>query len=100
MRVFAKKALRLFWETPGQEDAEGPLEWWFKNVSKWNVSWKKFAEVKAMFGSASIFKDCVIFNIGGNKYRLIVTIAYPHSVFVVQVLTHHEYDKGTLEGCL
>jgi mRNA interferase HigB len=51
--------------------------------------------VKASFASASIVGDCIVFNVGGNKYRLISRIRYgPQKVFVLKVMTHGEYDEG------
>jgi mRNA interferase HigB len=98
MRVFSQAALRRFWALPGHEDSEAPLRSWYKNVGRGNVSWKNFADVKAAYGSASIFKHCVIFNIAGNKYRLVTRIKYPYWIYIVQVLTHRDYDKGLWKG--
>jgi mRNA interferase HigB len=51
--------------------------------------------VKAEFGTASLVGNCVVFNIGGNKYRMITRILYPsQKVFVLKVMTHAEYDDG------
>jgi mRNA interferase HigB len=50
--------------------------------------------VKAAFAGASIVGDCIVFNIGGNKYRLVTRIRYPsQKVFILKVMTHSEYDK-------
>jgi mRNA interferase HigB len=47
-----------------------------------------------MFGSASLVGNCVVFNIGGNKYRLVTRILYPsQKVFVLRCMTHAEYDE-------
>ena len=94
MRVISKARLRQFWESPGLEDSEGPLRAWHKYVSSKNVSWRSWGDVKAAFGKASIVGNCVVFNIGGNKYRLVVRILYPsQKVFVLKIMTHGEYDK-------
>jgi len=59
--------------------------------------------VKAEFGTASLVGSCVVFNIGGNKYRLVTRILYPsQKVFVLKVMTHEEYDEDTWKeecGC-
>lgn len=94
MRIISKSRLRRFWESPGRADSESPLLSWYKVVGNRGLSWRNFAELKATYASASIFEDCVVFNIGGNKYRLITRIRYPACVYVVQVLTHEDYDKG------
>lgn len=94
MRVISKARLRRFWEQPGHQDAEGPLRAWYTHVRDKSVSWQTWAEVKASFGRASIVGNCIVFDIGGNKYRLVVRILYPSGkVFVLKVMTHKEYDE-------
>jgi mRNA interferase HigB len=93
MRVISKTRFRQFWERPGHEDSAGPLRAWYTHVNSPTVSWRNWAAVKADFASASIVGDCVVFNIGGNKYRLVTRIRYPsQKVFVLKVMTHKEYD--------
>ena len=59
--------------------------------------------MKAEFGTASLVGNCVVFNIGGNKYRLVTRILYPsQKVFILKVMTHEEYDEDTWKeecGC-
>lgn len=94
MRVISKARLKQFWEQLGYKDAEGPLRAWFTHVNSKTVSWHSWADVKADFASASIVGNCVVFNIGGNKYRLVTRILYPsQKVFVLKVMTHEEYDE-------
>lgn len=94
MRVISKTRLREFWETPGYADAEGPLRAWHTHVSDKNVAWHSWADVKAEFGSASLVGNCVVFNIGGNKYRLATRILYPsQNVFILKCMTHVAYDE-------
>jgi mRNA interferase HigB len=93
MRVISKARLRQFWERPGHRNAEGPLRAWYTHVDSRTVSWHSWAEVKADFASASIVGNCIVFNIGGTKYRLVTRILYPsQKVFVLKVMTHAEYD--------
>ena len=95
MRVISKARLKLFWESPGRRDAEGPLRAWYSHVSSKTVSWQAWRDVRAEFGSASLVGNCVVFNIGGNKYRLVARILFPsQKVFVLTVMTHEEYDDG------
>ena len=95
MRVGSKARLKQFWELPGHEDAEGPLRAWYTHVNSRTVSWQAWGDVKSSFPSASIVGDCIVFNIGGNKYRLIAVIHYDYPrIFVRHVLTHKEYDRG------
>lgn len=94
MRVISKTRLRQSWESPGYEDSEGPLRAWHTHVSHKSVAWHSWANVKGVIGSASLVGNCVVFNIGGNKYRLITRILYPsQKVFILMVMTHDEYDN-------
>src|SRR5262245_14060138 len=92
----SKARLKRFWATPECADAEGPLRAWYTHVSKKDVAWGSWGDVKAAFGKASLVGNCVVFNIGGNKYRLIVRIFYAsHKIYILKVMTHKEYDKDT-----
>jgi mRNA interferase HigB len=93
MRVISRSRLRRFWELPGRQSAEGPLRAWYTHVSNRTVAWQSWGDVKAAFATASIVGNCVVFNIGGNKFRLVTRILYPsQKVFVLKVMTHEEYD--------
>lgn len=91
MHVISKAKLRGFWER--HPDAEGPLGDWYKLAE--HAHWKKFADVRADYRSADQVGKFTVFNIGGNKYRLIAAIHFNRGkVFVRYVLTHEEYDAG------
>lgn len=93
MRVISKARLREFWESPGHQDAEGPLRAWYTHVSNRSVAWQAWGDVKSVFSTASLVGNCVVFNIGGNKYRLITRIlCASQKVFILKVMTHAEYD--------
>jgi mRNA interferase HigB len=95
MRVISKARLRAFWERPDCRDAEGPLKAWHAHVSNKSVSWHSWSDLKAEFGSASIVGNCVVFNIGGNNYRLVTRILYrSQKVFILKVMTHAQYDEN------
>ena len=104
MRVISKARLRQFWQMPGRQDAEGPLRAWYTHVNSRTVAWQSWSDVKATFGNASLVGTCVVFNIGGNKYRLVTRVLYPsQKVFVLRVMTHAEYDQDQWKddcGCL
>ena len=91
MRIFSKRALREFWES--EPRAEQPLKAWYAVVRK--ADWSSPADVKAFYKSASIVgNNRMVFNIGGNRYRLIVRFDYSCGfAFVRFVGTHKEYDK-------
>ncbi len=93
MRVIALSTLKAFWASrPERRDAEEPILAWYRDVL--NADWATPAAVKVQFRSASILKDGrVVFNLGGNKYRLVVWINYPyHVVYVRFIGTHRQYD--------
>ena len=91
MRLIAKKILREFWER--QTDSKEQLKTWYKESS--NAKWTSPSDLKSEYPKASILKNGrVVFNICGNKYRLIVHINYLRQwVFIRFIGTHAEYDK-------
>jgi mRNA interferase HigB len=94
MRVIALSTLKAFWENhPEYADAKDQTLAWYRFSLK--ADWSAPAEVKQDFGNASILKDGrVAFNIGGNKYRLVVWINYPYRVVYVRFIgTHKQYDR-------
>lgn len=93
MRVIALSTLKAFWEkTPEYRDAEAPTMAWYREVLK--ADWATPNDVKAKFTHASILKDGrVVFNIAGNKYRLVVWINYSYGVVYIRFIgTHKQYD--------
>lgn len=93
MRVIAVSTLRAFWTKPGRGDAEQPLKAWVKIVEA--ARWTKPTDVKAMFQSADVLRGGrVIFDIGGNKYRLVAAVHYRgQRAYIRFVGTHAEYDR-------
>jgi mRNA interferase HigB len=93
VHVISRKRLREFWERRDCGDAQQPLRAWFAEARAAN--WKTPAELKAAFGTASILKGGrAVFNVAGNKYRLVVVINYPSQVMYVRFVgTHEEYDQ-------
>ena len=92
MQILSRRTLREFWER--HPHAKGPLEAWYTVVA--GLAWNRPSDIKAMFGSADFVGDNrVIFNVGGNKYRLVVRIAYGpyYRVMIKFVGTHQEYDQ-------
>ena len=92
MQIIAKRTLRLFWEQHPQ--ARTPLQVWHATVSR--SAWNSPADVKAQFGATVDFvaDNRVIFDISGNKFRLVARIAYSHKrVLIKFVGTHAEYDR-------
>jgi mRNA interferase HigB len=92
VQIIALRALRLFWERHPQ--AEAPLRAWYALVAR--ATWDGRAEVKRQFGGAVDFisDNRLIFDIGGNKYRVVVHVAYRFKrVLVKFVGMHSEYDR-------
>lgn len=92
MNVIAVSNLRNFWENTAYKDSEQPLKAWLAEATK--ATWTQPADIKAQYGNASIIaNNRVVFNIKGNDYRLIVSVAYKMQwVYVKFVGTHEHYD--------
>lgn len=93
MRVVSRVALREFWEQPIYQDSEQPLKSWYEEAK--NANWQNPQEIKDQYRNASfVGNNRVVFNIHGNKYRLIVAVNYKFAmVYVRFVGSHAEYDK-------
>jgi mRNA interferase HigB len=91
MRIIAKSALSDFWAL--HSDAKEPLLAWYREVEK--EDWDTPAKVKTRYRAASfVGGNRVVFNIKGNKYRLVVKVNYPYRVVYIRFVgTHSEYDK-------
>jgi mRNA interferase HigB len=90
MRIVARRTLREFWER--YPDSEPQLKAWYAEAK--DAAWRTPSDVKAKYGAASILKGSrVVFNICGNKYRLVIKVNYPYQVIYVRFLgTHEEYN--------
>jgi mRNA interferase HigB len=97
MRVIAIRRLRDYWSKPGHGDAEQPLRAWYAEARA--AQWRSPHEIKAQYGSASILRNGrVVFNIGGNKYRLVVAIKYQFGIVYIRFVgTHRQYDRINAE---
>ena len=93
MRVVSRAALREFWEQPIYQDSEQPLKSWYEEAK--NANWQNPQEIKDQYRNASfVGNNRVVFNIHGNKYRLIVAVNYKFAmVYVRFVGSHAEDDK-------
>jgi mRNA interferase HigB len=94
MRVIALSTLKSFWEgKTSNEDAREPVLAWYRHALA--ADWSSPADVKRDFRTASILRDGrVVFNIAGNKYRLVVWINYAYRVVYIRFIgTHAQYDK-------
>jgi mRNA interferase HigB len=91
MRIIKRAALVRFWSQ--HPDAKASLEAWFGVVRK--AKWTTPIEMKQVYSNADLVGRRTVFNIAGNKYRLVARVNYvSQTVFVLHVLTHSDYDKG------
>jgi mRNA interferase HigB len=91
MHVISKKKLREFWVI--HPDTEEPLRAWLQAARR--EDWANFAELRARFPKADRVGNLTVFNIAGNKYRLIAAIHHNRrKIYIRHVLTHAEYDRG------
>ena len=91
MRIISRKRLREFWEK--HTDAQQALQAWYADVKQ--ADWQTPADIKNVYRNASIVaNNRAIFNIKGNKYRLVVVIQYQYGIVYIRFVgTHQEYDK-------
>ncbi len=90
VRIISRKRLREFWER--HPDARQALQAWYDDAK--HAAWRKPADIKNVYRSASfVAGNRVVFNIKGNRYRLVAAIQYGHGiVFIRFVGTYREYD--------
>jgi len=91
VRVIAQRTLRAFWEK--HPKAEQPLRSWLQEMKR--GSFRRPSDVRRHYRSADfVGDDRVIFNIGGNKYRLVVHMSYRRQIaFIKFIGTHKQYDR-------
>jgi mRNA interferase HigB len=91
VRIISNSALRAF--AADHPPAESPLQGWRRVIEK--NQFPNWAALKATFNTVDRVGELVVFDIGGNKYRLIAYIRFEKQILYVKaVLTHSEYDKG------
>jgi len=93
--VIAKSHLRRFWESrkDDSEVAQRDLLTWFKLAE--SAEWANFGALKQTFGSADQVGNCVVFDVGNNRFRLIGRVFYAAGkLYILGVMDHQEYDKG------
>ncbi len=91
MHIISRKALKNF--AKQHPDSETTLNTWFRIVKTNNF--KNFSMLRQVFPSADKVGHLIVFNIGGNKYRLIASIHFNRQkLYIRDILAHAEYDKG------
>ena len=98
MNVISRKKLQTFYKVRQHGKHAQAFEDWFKLARR--AEWHTFQDVKATFAQTDVAKDttsgrtATIFDVGGNKYRVIARISYVRqTLLITHVLTHAEYDK-------
>ena len=91
MHVISRKKLREFWER--YADAEHSLRAWYADVKR--ADWESPTDIKDTYRNASIIaNNRAVFNIKGNKYRLVIVVRYESNVVFIRFIgTHQEYNK-------
>lgn len=95
MRIISLKHLKTFWEL--HPDSEEHLKAWYQIAKE--AEWKTPQDVKEQYRNASILQDGrVVFNVRGNKYRLVVWINYEFfTIYIRFVGTHEQYDETDVQ---
>ena len=89
--MVSRKALKSF--ADAHKVAAEPLDNWYRRARK--ARWNNLAEVRLDYPHADPVGKCTVFNVGGNKFRLITKINYVgQTIYIKRVLTHREYSKG------
>lgn len=93
MHVISHRKLKEFYESPGKEDSRIALERWYDIAQ--SADWHTLSEIRADFPATDyVGNQHYVFNIKGNKYRLVVVIKFTIGrLFIRFVGTHAEYDK-------
>ena len=93
MRIISIKTLKDFYETPEYRDSKSHLESWYAEAR--HATWRTPVEIKQQYANGSnIHNNRFVFNIAGNKYRLVVKIHYNTSIIYIRFVgTHAQYDQ-------
>ena len=101
MRIISKRRLRQFWEARKSDTkiAERDLSAWYKLAK--NARWTHFATLRQTFGSADQVGNCIVFDVGSNRFRLIARVNYTKGIiYVLKVMDHREYDQQSwIDDC-
>jgi len=101
VNVISRRKLRAFYEAKAERRLHArAFEDWFRLAR--HARWQSFHDARRLFGQSDVAKDtasgktATIFDIGGNKYRIVALIDYMRqTVLVTHVMDHEEYDRGT-----
>jgi mRNA interferase HigB len=92
VHIISRKALADFWDR--HPSARGPMSAWYKVVE--NAEFTNFASVRETFNSADRVEQFVVFNVGGDGFRVVTAIHFDRGkLYIRQVFTHAEYERWT-----
>ena len=91
MRIISRRPLKEFWEK--RPDARQALQAWYRDAK--HATWRTPADIRAVYRNASfVANNRIVFNIRGNRYRLVVAIQYEYAIIYIRFIgTHEEYDR-------
>lgn len=93
MHIIKRAKLVEFWEKKENKDSEGVLDAWYRTMKK--AGFANLAELREVYRHADIVGECIVFNVGTNKYRVITKIYFTEQTVLVRfVLNHKEYDRN------
>ena len=97
MRIIARSTLRSYYAIPRYNDSKDQIEAWYHEARK--ATWSSWMEIKEKYRNISVLGDNrIVFNICGNKYRLVVKVNYDAQIVFIRFIgTHKEYDKINAE---
>lgn len=91
MRILTLRPIKRF--AIKHPDSKTALVHWYREMKQREFA--NFAELRSIFPDANRVGKLTVFNIGGNKYRLITAIHYNRNrIYIRAILTHQEYDRG------
>lgn len=94
MHVMTLAPLRDFWRSrPGDLQAESRIRAWYKLTEA--MAWANFGDLQQTYRAADKVGSCIVFDVGGNHYRIIAKVDFARSiVFIKRVMDHKEYDRN------
>lgn len=92
MHTISRRKLREFWERKENAGSMAVLDVWYKTMDR--SVWRNISDLRETFPHADLVGSCTVFNVGGNKFRVIAYISFrTQRCYVLHVLTHKEYDR-------
>jgi mRNA interferase HigB len=93
MHIIKRAKLVGFWEQKENKDSENVLDAWYRTMKR--TDFANLAELREVYRHADIVGECIVFNVGTNKYRVITKIYFTEQTVLIRfVLNHKEYDKN------